>query len=88
MEGGVSMTRRYREPITVRVLHGQPVAFTWRHRSYGVRVLGRWRLLMFWWDPQRASNRVYYRVQTRTQQVFELYRDGTSGAWVLDTCYE
>jgi Family of unknown function (DUF6504) len=83
------MMRRYREPITVRLVHGQPVAFTWRHRIYGVRVLGRWRLLLFWWDPQRASHRVYYRVQTRrTQQVFELYRDATSGAWVLESGHE
>ena len=48
------MSRRYREPITVRALHGQPVAFTWRRRRYRVRVIGRWRLRTYWWDPQRV----------------------------------
>ena len=82
------MSRRYREPITVRVLHGQPVAFTWRHQHYRVRVIGRWRLRTFWWDPKRATDRTYYRVQTREHQVFEVYRDGTTGAWVLDVVHD
>ena len=37
-----------------------------------------------WWDPQRRADRTYWRVVTRDYQVFELYQEASTGAWVLD----
>jgi hypothetical protein len=87
------VSRRYQEPITVRVAEddGQPVAFTWRSVTYPVRVIAAWRLRTLWWDPERTIERTYYRVCTPDQQVFELYRnDGAAGGggWVLDVCQD
>jgi hypothetical protein len=83
------MTHRYQEPIAVTVASdGQPVAFTWREQSYRVRVIGRWRLRTYWWDPKRATARTYYRVRTADHQIFELYQVGETGGWVLDVCLD
>lgn len=83
------MSRRYRDPITVTAADdGQPVAFTWRGTTYAVQVIGKWRLRTNWWDPQRTTERTYYRVRTADHQVFELYRDEAAGGWVLDVCQD
>jgi hypothetical protein len=37
-----------------------------------------------WWDVQRHANRTYWRVVTADFQVFELYQEASTGAWVLD----
>ena len=95
------MARRYGEPVRVTLAqaghaaqqHGgergetRPTSFTWRGRRYWVSVLGTWRLRAHWWREQPAE-RTYYRVVTADHQVFELYHEAVSGAWVLDTCQD
>lgn len=66
----------------------QPTSFTWRGRRYWVTVIGRWHLADRWWDATRHSDRRYYRVATADHQVFELYHDTVSGAWVLDIVHD
>jgi hypothetical protein len=62
-----------------------PVAFTWRSHTYHVQVIGHWHLQNRWWDVEKQSNRLYYRVQAPDLQMFERYHDTTSAAlWVLD----
>lgn len=94
------MARRYGEPIAVQTREGRPVAFTWRGMTYHVRVIGTWRLATRWWEAGTggtggtgaAVDRVYFRVQTADQQVFELYQEITgsesSARWVLDVCLD
>jgi hypothetical protein len=82
------MARRYGEPVAVEAVGGRPAAFTWRGRRRAVVVIGDWRLVARWWDSRWATNRTYYRVQTRDWQVFELYHDAATGAWVLDVCQD
>ena len=98
------MTRRYGEPVQVTLCadagkgdvddgsddthQQQPTSFTWRGRRYWVEVIGRWHLADRWWDATRHSDRRYYRVATADHQVFELYHDTVSGAWVLDIVHD
>jgi hypothetical protein len=82
------MGRRYGEAVEVTLDAGQPAAFTWRGRHYPVTVIGTWRLATRWWWPAAAADRTYYRVQTADYQVFELYHDRATGAWVLDVCQD
>jgi len=90
------MARRYGEPIHVVAHHGRPVAFTWRGVNYSVQVIGTWRLATRWWAAETgaAVDRVYFRVRTADQQVFELYCElaktapDRHGPWVLDVCLD
>lgn len=93
------MARRYGEPIAVIARRGQPTAFTWRGITYRVRVIGTWRLATRWWETSARVDRVYFRVQTADQQVFELYREAATEAtatqqtkqderWMLDICQD
>ncbi|HKW21852.1 MAG TPA: DUF6504 family protein [Ktedonobacterales bacterium] len=90
------MARRYGEPIHVVAHHGRPVAFTWRGVNYSVQVIGTWRLATRWWAAETgaAVDRVYFRVRTADQQVFELYCElaktapDQAGPWVLDVCLD
>jgi hypothetical protein len=47
-------------------------------------VLGTWQLMDRWWDPQRHADRTYWRAVSADHQVFELYQEASTGAWVLD----
>ncbi|HEX6543390.1 MAG TPA: DUF6504 family protein [Ktedonobacterales bacterium] len=80
------MSRRYSEPVAVQIRRdGQSLAFTWRGTCDRVRVIGRWTLATRWWEPDRHSDRTYYRVETADHQNFELYHDAAQhGGWVLD----
>lgn len=100
------MARRYGESVAVITREdspGEPSAFTWRGVTYHVRVIGTWRLATRWWAdelggsgetgaPGAAVDRVYFRVQTADQQVFELYQEKTKpesvARWVLDVCLD
>ena len=39
-------------------------------------------------DPQRRADRTYWRVVTRDHQVFELYQEASTSAWVLDVVHD
>lgn len=86
------MTRRYGEPVAMVARDGQPVTFTWRGTTYRVRVIGTWRLSTRWWEVETgmAVDRVYFRVRTTDQQVFELYCETAQHdeRWVLDVCLD
>jgi hypothetical protein len=77
------MSRRYKESISVTLDHGQPVAFTWRGRTYHVQVLANWKLQDRWWDPERHADRTYWRVMTKQLGVYELHQENER-EWVLD----
>ena len=79
------MAHRYGAPIEVELTSdGQPEALTWRGLHYAVQIIGIWKLRDRWWDPAQHTDRAYYRCQTADQQVFEVYHDAVSGAWILD----
>ncbi len=85
------MAHRYCDRIRVDIEpmrepgHSVLRAFTWRGVRYPVaEILGSWHLRDRWWDPERHSDRLYYRVQTPDFQVFEVYYDRLPGVWVLD----
>ncbi len=79
------MAHRYSAPIAVELApDGQPEALTWRGRRYAVQVIGTWKLATGWWDPAQHTDRTYWRVETAGHEVFELYHDAVSGAWILD----
>lgn len=86
------MARRYGEPVAVVARDGQPAAFTWRGKTYSARVIGTWRLSTRWWEAETgtAVDRVYFRVRTTDQQVFELYCEAAQDEerWVLDVCLD
>ncbi len=82
------MSRQIGLPVQVEVddATGESRRLTWCGVRYTtVRVIGRWHLRDWWWDMGQQTDRVYYRLLTRDQQVFEVYRELTSaGLWVLD----
>jgi hypothetical protein len=82
------MSRRYTEPIGVKLVRQRPVAFTWRGRHYTVTVIGVWHLMARWWQPSAASDRTYYRLQTPDHQIFEIYHDAIPDTWILDICQD
>jgi hypothetical protein len=87
------MANPYGEPVSVTLAgcgsgsgdagEGCPTSFTWRGRRYWVCVLASWRLRTRWWCLE-PTTRTYYRVLCADQQLFELYHDHVSDAWVLD----
>lgn len=85
------MAHRYGDRIQVELApksepgQGALRAFTWRGVRYLVAgILGRWHLADRWWDQERYSDRLYYRVQTPDFQVFAVSYDQLPGVWVLD----
>jgi len=80
------MSRRIGLPVRVEVnAAGEPVSFTWRGRAYAVEVIGCRHPRDRRCDPERHSDRKYYRLLTPDHEVFEVYREHTSaGPWVLD----
>ena len=80
------MAHRYGLPIRVQLDHdGVPIAFTWRGLTHDGTVISTWHLSDRWWDRERQSDRIYYRLLAPDHQVFEIYRDRTSaGLWILD----
>jgi hypothetical protein len=76
--------RRIGAPVAVTVSRHRPVAFQRRGQRYRISVLGTWHLMDRWWDAQRHANRTYWRMVTPDHQVFELYQEASTGAWVLD----
>jgi uncharacterized protein DUF6504 len=82
-------TRRDAPRIAVRRRQGElRLAFTWRGRERRARIANSWRLAANWWDEARATERVYYRVQTAAGGVYDLYHDLTRDAWALDRCHD
>lgn len=93
------MAHRYHHPIQVTQAHGRPTRFVWRETAYLVaEVLATWHLQDRWWQPatgingvpqpERASNRHYYRVRCADQQTFDLYYDAAQDCWVLDCVHD
>jgi hypothetical protein len=59
-----------------------PVAFTWRGRRYEVdRCFGFWRAAGEAWDPARAYERDYLRVQARPAGLLAAGELGPDGSW-------
>jgi uncharacterized protein DUF6504 len=68
---------------------GQPVRFVWREMTYSGRVVHSWKLSDRWWEPDRYSDRTYYRLVTRDHQAFDLYRDAAKdGLWILSHIHD
>jgi hypothetical protein len=89
MEGrGGQAAHARREPVEVESHHGR-VRISWRSRRRRCRkrrqvveVLGRWREVGAWWDPERATNRNLFRVLLSDGAVVDLARE-SGGAWSL-----
>jgi hypothetical protein len=79
------MSRQILRPVKVWTdTNGQPKRFVWRETTYTGRVLLVWKLRDRWWEPDRHSDRTYYRLETQDHQIFELYQDAAKdGLWVL-----
>jgi len=85
----VTGTRREARWIAVRHRQGeQRLAFTWRGHERRTWITNSWRLDAYWWDKARATERVYYRVQTAAGAVYDLYHDLTRDVWALDRCHD
>jgi hypothetical protein len=57
------MSRRFGLAVPVETdVAGLPIALTWRDHTYHVTVIGHWRLRDHWWDAEKHSDRLYYRV--------------------------
>ena len=74
------MSKRYDEPIEVEVSGpGAPAAFVWRGRSYRVEtVIKRWLETSEGWDPDRATSRDCFRVESRGG-IYDLHLDRLAG---------
>jgi hypothetical protein len=90
---GSGLTKRYHEPIEVRVSGRRPVpaAFRWRGRIYRVLVvLGHWREDTAYWSggiaiPQRDLWRVE-ALGAAGSGIYDLACE--SGAWHLDRVWD
>jgi Family of unknown function (DUF6504) len=94
LEGGIWLTKRYREPIEVSVdeCDPVPVAFRWRGRAYRVlTVLGYWREDVTPWSERgiEIPQRDVWRVEalgTAGPGIYELFHQ--SGTWRLDRVWD
>lgn len=85
----VTAIRREAHRIAVRHRQGEPrLTFTWRGHERRAWITNSWRLAANWWDEARATERVYYRVQTAAGAVYDLYHDVTRDVWALDRCHD
>lgn len=91
------MTRRFGDPVEVRVSDGQPVRFVWRGRDYIVRrILEHWVATADWWREQQvapadAGEREYWRVEATPAEeigVYELRYDSADGTWTLSRIWD
>ena len=53
---------------------GLPIHFIWRDLLYSGRIVNGWRLQDRWWNDARFSDRASYRLITRDDQAFDLFR--------------
>jgi hypothetical protein len=79
------MSRQILRPVRVWTDEtGAPVRWRWRETVYTGRVVHTWNLSAYWWEPERYSNRFYYRMETRDHQIFDIYLDAAKdGIWIL-----
>jgi hypothetical protein len=77
-----------REPVKVKSYHGR-VRISWssgrrrcRKERRIVEVLGRWREVRAWWDEERATDRILFRVLLSDGSVVDLAHEN-GGEWVL-----
>jgi hypothetical protein len=79
------MSRQILRPVKVWTdAKGQPKRFVWRDVTYSGRVLSVGKLSDRWWDPDRYSDRTYYRLETPKHQIFALYSYAAKdGLWIL-----
>jgi len=84
------MSKRYKEPIAVWLNEKrEPALFTWREKTYHVRVINSWKLSDRWWDNERFSDRTYFRVLTNDHMAFDVYFDAAhEGIWILDVVHD
>lgn len=82
------MTKRYGEPVEVRLEAEAPTRFSWRGTVYGVRaVLGHWREDAGYWSGAglEIPQRDLWRVEAG-HGVYELVCE--QGAWRLDRVWD
>lgn len=82
------MSRLVDRPVHVRVgRQGDPLAFTYRRRTYRVTaVLDRWEEVGEWWEA--PVERTVYRVLADGGGIFELERRRPEGRWYLYKAYD
>jgi hypothetical protein len=80
------MAHQYRQLVRIELdATSTPAVIEWRGARYVVaEVLSRWHLMDRWWDPERASDRHYWRLRTPDHQIFEVYFDLVPRVWMLD----
>lgn len=76
------------EPIAVEAdEQGVPLRFDWRNRRHSVqRVANCWRADVGWWSGR--TWREYFRLQTDTGCLVEIYVDLLAGQWYLQRLYD
>lgn len=84
------MTRLYigGTPIKVRIgADGLPYELVWRETVHPVAaVTRRWRIHRGWWrDPVWRD---YFKLETRTGALAEVYHDLNTNKWYLQRWYE
>ena len=66
----------------VRVVRsGRSRRCSWRRRKV-VEILDRWRLVGYWWDEEKHTDRLLFRVLLSGDEVVDLARE-RSGRWIL-----
>ena len=81
------MPRIIDRPVTVAadLARGCPRSFCWRCREYRIaRVQDVWKETGRWWAGE--NEKVFYRVETETGGVYELYTD--QERWYLYKIYD
>jgi hypothetical protein len=83
------MSRLIDKPVRVAASsQGRPRRFFWRGKSHKIhRVLEIWLDIGAWW--QGEQEKVFWRLETRTGGVFELYHESEDKqTWFLYKIYD
>ena len=73
--------KRIHEPIQVTSEQNRPRLLKWRGSVFEVQEILDWWVVQGKWWTIEEERRIYFRVETRSRVLMELYRSGTN--WVL-----